>query len=383
MISEATTSENTIEEKLDLNTKSSFPRYIFPKDNLKVPEGNLEKAQQMNCLYDCLWLVGVWADHCQTTSNSLDTDQSLSLTGQIIATLADWALLLRNIDNPKDIPNNIRIEELNSKLDGLKDTLGISNPIQYQQELGIERVDQDWEFIYPVLSGLAHDLFNPLCSLKLWQDLSVTDEDKQSFAKVILSETEKIKSNISEAAIVLSKQEFKQESLLARDIQETIFSVLKTTIGDELVFTVEGLSPDQYNLSINFSKLELKRYVWNLISNSKKAYQGYNQLDTDDRLVRGVLSTKTDEGGVLWLVFTFDDWGPGYPPKIIQMGNFDGQSRWRNKDNLGAGVGMRYHKGVIEKYYGGLVMLGNNPDSISGARTKLLLPIVSLNGKKA
>jgi len=221
-------------------------------------------------------------------------------------------------------------------------------------------------------SDLAHEIRNPLTSLKGASEVleSTTDNEKRKkLIKVISHDVERIERLITDYSQML-----KDEATLSRakmkkiDLLNVISSVAED-FNNDLLNSNKNIKINIDNSKLNGSKLnvlgvesKLEQIVANLLDNAVS-------FSPSNSKIRVICNTKKKEAQLV-----IEDEGPGFNEKNINKVFNRFYSNRPEKFGEHSGLGLNIVKNIIE-LHGGSVKASNQAGKKKGARIEVLLPI--------
>ena len=221
--------------------------------------------------------------------------------------------------------------------------------------------------------GIAHEVRNPLASISgsiqvLRQDLDLKGDDRR-LMDIVVSETERLNTLISDFLIFANPAEKKRERInLSELISEKteLFSHSPEAAGLSIENDVKEL------LFIHGDLRQMGQLFWNLFLNSAQSMRAGGRLTVSSVIMNGVGSPDAS-GGPPGPTVEIDvmDTGCGIKPEDLQM-IFD--PFFSTKD-LGTGLGLAIAHRIVESH-GGMVQV----KSVLGEGTvfKVVLPLVGV-----
>lgn len=200
--------------------------------------------------------------------------------------------------------------------------------------------------ILGMISGIAHEIRNPLTSIKTYIELLPYKKDNEAFKKelikIVPKEVERV-SNLIENLIDYSKPRFKNiEKIDILDLIESCVVLLRPTVSK---YKIDLKIDIERNLFLSSDKNQLKQVIINMLLNSIDAINEKNKkLNFKEKKVIKIKVYK--EKGKIYL--SFYDNGLGIKSKDIK--NIF-KIFFTTKSN-GTGIGLAVSKQIIEKNNG-------------------------------
>ena len=202
-----------------------------------------------------------------------------------------------------------------------------------------------------IASEIIHDLKNPLSAIKLYAELSLSDnisyEKRTEYMNTISSEIDRL-SNITQEILDFVKEKFtlEKERVDIKLFLESIFKFLSPDLEHKEIIL---------NMEINYTGIlyidrdRIKRCILNLIYNS------IDSLDvvTDDRTKKIILKAYEKDNSVY---FEIEDNGCGIPDDIQKYIFLNFFSHGKNR---GTGIGLYLTKNIIKDHNGEIEFKSN------------------------
>ncbi|WP_421384923.1 PAS domain S-box protein [Bacillus salacetis] len=259
-----------------------------------------------------------------------------------------------------------------------KDLICSSTPIMFQGEKAFQVVFRDntynkelektndillqqsekMNLVGELAAGIAHEIRNPLTSLKGFLQLLSADFEDHSFPydKIIFSEIDRINSIINEL-LLLAKPTI--EELKKLDIRHVVNQVALFMKAQANMYNIEVLVDlPKYPVILEGSENKLKQVFINLLQNSIEAMPSGGKITIEI----SVLSET--------FVLSFKDEGYGIPDELIDK---IGKPFFTTKEN-GTGLGLMVTNNIIQHHKGSLSIL-----SKEGEGTEILITFPRTN----
>ena len=223
-------------------------------------------------------------------------------------------------------------------------------------------------------SDLAHEIRNPLTSLKGASevlDTTLDNEKRKKLIKIISHDVERIERLITDYSQML-----KDEASLSRakmkkiDLSNVISSVVEDFNND--------LLNSKKNIKINIDNSKLNGYKLNILGVESKLEQIIaNLLDNavsfspSDSKILVICSVKNKKAHLI-----IEDEGPGFNEKNIDKVFNRFYSNRPEKFGEHSGLGLNIVKNIIE-LHGGSIIASNQAGDKNGAKIEVLLPIIN------
>ena len=222
-------------------------------------------------------------------------------------------------------------------------------------------------------SDLAHEIRNPLTSLKSASEVlenTADSEKRKKLIKVISHDVERIERLITDYTQML-----KDEASLSRakmekiDLSHVIHSVAED-FNSDLLNTNKNIKINIDNSRLNGSKLnvlgvesKLEQIVANLLENAIS-------FSPSNSKILVICDTKKKDAQL-----TIEDEGPGFNEKDINKVFQRFYSNRPEKFGEHSGLGLNIVKNIVELHGGSIVASNQSDSSKRGAKIKVLLPI--------
>jgi len=223
-------------------------------------------------------------------------------------------------------------------------------------------------------SDLAHEIRNPLTSLKGASEvLENTDdsEKRKKLIKVISHDVERIERLITDYSQML-----KDEASISRAkmIKINLLNVVNSVVEDfnsDLSNLNKNIKIDVNNVNLNGSKLnvlgvesKLEQIIANLLDNAIS----FSPSNSKISVVCGIKKKKNEAQLII------EDEGPGFNEKNIDKVFNRFYSNRPEKFGEHSGLGLNIVKNIVE-LHGGSILASNKSGNKKGARIEVLLPI--------
>ncbi|WP_079509336.1 PAS domain S-box protein [Mesobacillus jeotgali] len=205
-------------------------------------------------------------------------------------------------------------------------------------------------------AGVAHEIRNPLTSMKGYAEflqLDETDPQRQEFIEIILDEIDRV-NNIVEEFMVLAKPkavELEEKNIIP--IVQNVVAMLKFEARKRNV-KLEFEAPDEI-IQIECDENRLKQVFLNFIKNGIEAMPDGGDLK---------VKTEIQDGNVL---ISIKDTGVGIPPETLKK---IGEPFYTTKKN-GNGLGLMVSFKIIESHNGKVYI---ESEQNKGTTFKIMLP---------
>lgn len=264
----------------------------------------------------------------------------------------------------KKVPVGMRLSSLKDGSGKSIGTIGVFQDLTELKEMEAEvKRKERWAFIGELSASIAHELRNPLASLKgsieMLREKKVPEEQADHLMNIALSEMDRLNGIITDFLLYARPQELKLESFDLQGSLEDIAILLRSSEkdGKDVTITVKVSGP----LNIDGDPKKLKQVFWNLGLNAVNAVPDKGAVE---------IRTEQRDNGVEIL---FCDNGPGIAP--------DDRERifypfFTTKEG-GTGLGLAIAKKIAEEHGGNITAESKGPGKGSTFRVILPLNIVS------
>ena len=221
-------------------------------------------------------------------------------------------------------------------------------------------------------TDLAHEIRNPLTSLKGASEVLESTQDsekRRKLIKIISHDVERIERLITDYSQML-----KDEATLSREKMKKIdlLNVISSVVEDfnnDLINSNKNIKINIDNSKLNGSKLnvlgvesKLEQIIANILDNAVS-------FSPSNSSVIVTCNAKKKDAQLI-----IEDEGPGFNEKNINKVFNRFYSNRPEKFGEHSGLGLNIVKNIIE-LHGGTIMASNQPDSKKGAKIEVLLPI--------
>ncbi|WP_442597964.1 ATP-binding protein [Neobacillus sp. D3-1R] len=188
-------------------------------------------------------------------------------------------------------------------------------------------------------AGIAHEIRNPLTSLKGFLHLiEVDNSPKSEYFRIMHSEFERIEQILNELLLVAKPQEVQYEKFIIQDILREVITLLESQATLKNIRISMDLAKNQ--LSVWGVKNQIKQVFINLIKNGMDAMEESGVIHT---------SIHQDNQDV---VIEISDQGSGIPKeKLSQLG----QPFYSTKEK-GTGLGLMVTYQIVENHQGVIIV---------------------------
>jgi two-component system sensor histidine kinase PilS (NtrC family) len=262
------------------------------------------------------------------------------------------------------VPVGMRLSSLK---DGTGESIGVIGVFQdltelKEMEAEVKRKER-WAFIGELSASIAHELRNPLASLKgsieMLHEKKVPEEHADHLMKIALSEMDRLNGIITDFLLYAKPQEIKKESFDMQKSLEDIVSLLRSSEkdGKDVTITVRPAGA----LNVDGDTKKLQQVFWNLGLNAVKAAPD-----------KGVVDIYTEQrDNVVEVIFS--DNGLGIDPDDMERIFYP----FFTTKESGTGLGLAIAKKIAEEHGGNIIAESKGPGKGSIFRVILPLNIVS------
>lgn len=234
-----------------------------------------------------------------------------------------------------------------------------------QQALQRAKQAQKLEAIGQLVSGIAHELNNPLSAVIAYSQLilsneTVTEDERQSI-ETILSEARRAARIVSN--VLTFSRQHRSQRLLAnvnRVVEDTLALRQYALTGLNIRVAVELQEDISYVWMDHF---QIQQVLLNLINNAEQAFRGCE----GPRELK-VVTSQTEEN----VIISVTDTGPGVPPEILD--EIFNPFFTTKEVGEGTGLGLAISDGIV-RGHGGRISVVSSP---RGATFSIELPLPEL-----
>ncbi len=211
------------------------------------------------------------------------------------------------------------------------------------------------------LKDVRHDLINPLKFL-----FELSERGNRAFLdrKRVVSELSRIAETVELGRLYLENN-YSHEVI---DLFAIKVALLNSSMSrDHYQADIDSVP---YDVKIDYSYLWLSRLVGNIFQNLDRAF-----VVSRDEVRRAMVPfasvswSEVSDGGQKFWEMMVEDRGPGFDEAILRSGFQRSLSTWGGRSNVGEGIGMADLKEVLEREYGGRMILENRKEG--GARLRV------------
>ncbi|MCM3618872.1 ATP-binding protein [Sutcliffiella horikoshii] len=203
-------------------------------------------------------------------------------------------------------------------------------------------------------AGVAHEIKNPLTTLKGFVQLFKEGGTSNAFPEIMLKEIERI-DQITNEFLVLSRPTVQKKDW--HDVRDLISEIEVLLTSFAIIKNVDIQYDFHDVMPVYCDGNQMKQVFINLVKNSVES------VGQNGKLIISVRSRGNDQ-----LLISFSDDGNGFPDQILQR---MGQPFLTTKKD-GNGLGLMICKRVVEEIHNGEICIRNN--SLGGAAVDVLLP---------
>lgn len=262
------------------------------------------------------------------------------------------------------IPVGMRLSVLK---DGTGESIGIIGVFQDLTELKKMEAEvkrkEKWAFIGELSASIAHELRNPLASLKgaieMLREKKVPEEHADHLMKIALSEMDRLNGIITDFLLYARPQEIKKKSFDLQKSLEDIATLLRSSEkdGKDVTITVRSAG----SLIVDGDPKKLQQVFWNL---------GLNAVNASPD--KGVVDIYTEQkDNVVEVVFS--DSGTGITPEDMEEIFYPFFTTMEG----GTGLGLAIARKIAEEHGGNIIAESEGKGKGSIFRVILPLNIVS------
>jgi signal transduction histidine kinase/CheY-like chemotaxis protein len=219
---------------------------------------------------------------------------------------------------------------------------------------------QRMEAVGQLVSGIAHELNNPLAAVLNFSEILLHDprgEHDRLALSTIREQARRCRSVVRNLQTFVREGAIRRQPLVLHEIVERVVRAFEPEQAQFGIRCVVELPPDLPPLEADCEALE--QVFTNLISNSLHAIGRFGEVRIQ----------ATDQGE--WIHLTVEDDGPGIPPAMLGRvfdPFFSGQASGRT------GLGLSVSQGIVA-LHGGTIIAENRPAPERGARVRFTLPV--------
>ncbi|GBE04044.1 sporulation kinase A [bacterium BMS3Abin09] len=258
------------------------------------------------------------------------------------------------------VPVGMRLSSLK---DGTGESIGIIGVFQDLTELKEmeEEVNrkEKWAFIGELSASIAHELRNPLASLKgsieMLREKKVSEEYADYLMKIALSEMDRLNGIITDFLLYAKPQEINRESFDLQKALEDIAALLRSSEKNGKDVTI--IARPAGALNVNGDAKKLQQVFWNLGLNAVNAAPD-----------KGVIDIYTEQR---WNVVevVFSDNGPGIDPDDMERIFYPFFTTKESGTGLGLSIAMK----IAEEHGGNIIAESKGPGK--GSTFRVILPL--------
>lgn len=262
------------------------------------------------------------------------------------------------------VPVGMRLSSLK---DGTGESIGVIGVFQNLTELKemeaeVKRQER-WAFIGELSASIAHELRNPLASLKgsieMLHEKKIPEEHADHLMKIALSEMDRLNGIITDFLLYAKPQKIKMESFDLQKALEDIATLLRSSEknGKDVTITVRPAGA----LNMDGDPKKLQQIFWNLGLNAVNA--------ASDKGVVDIYTEQRDD--VVEVIFS--DNGPGIAPDDMESIFYP----FFSTKEGGTGLGLAIARKIAEEHGGNIIAESKGQGKGSTFRVILPLNIVS------
>ncbi|KAA0546283.1 PAS domain S-box protein [Bacillus sp. BGMRC 2118] len=204
-------------------------------------------------------------------------------------------------------------------------------------------------------AGVAHEIRNPLTTIKGFIQLNKARNDSFEFNDLLLSELERIEAITGELLTLGKPQAVQLENTkVAHIIQNTVELLMPQALMNNIQFTIKVENTD---IAITCEKNQIKQVFLNIIKNAIEAMPKGGNIDITLR-----------KGDNHDCVISFQDYGSGIPEDILPR---LGEPFYSLKEK-GTGLGLMICQKIIKLHHGNITF---NSKLGEGTRIDITLPL--------
>lgn len=220
-----------------------------------------------------------------------------------------------------------------------------------------------------IAAGMAHEIRNPLCSIRgaseLLSKASPGSVDNKKLLDIVMRESDRLNGLLTDFMATVGNRSTKRERLLLSALAEETVDLFSGDNRARPQVSVESII--NRGVEIEGEPAQLKQVFQNLISNAIDA-------SPEGAAVRVRLVSDPESGHAL---FTVQDWGSGIPPEIRNR-IFEPFTTTKER---GTGLGLALVLSIV-KQHGGTVEFESTPGVGTSFMVRLPLARVEINTKE-
>jgi len=289
-----------------------------------------------------------------TFNTSAQVITKLNSTDVVGKSPEDIFPFLRNFEEPLDriegeigrngstVPVGMRLSKL---MDGSGNSIGLIGVFQDLTELKKMEVEvkrkEKWAFIGELSASIAHELRNPLASLKgsieMLRENQVSPEHAKRLMNIALSEMDRLNGIITDFLLYAKPQELQKESFdVHQSLREIITLIQSQESNGKQVTISAALEGGEF---IAGDQKQLRQVFWNLCLNAIDAVEDNGELD--------IYTEKKDSS----VAIIFRDSGSGISKSDIEKIFYP---FFTTKDS-GTGLGLSTAQKIVEEHGGKII----------------------------
>lgn len=191
-----------------------------------------------------------------------------------------------------------------------------------------------------ITAGMAHEIRNPLASLRGAAELltrsSPVQESEKRLLGIVVKESDRLNALLSDFLLTVTSRQSKKARLLLSELAEETITQFAGDHRTPRNISVESLI--NRGVEIEGERAQLRQVIWNLLSNAA-------DVTPDGGVIVAVLESDQATGQA---VFKVQDSGPGIPPEIRDR-IFEPFTTTKER---GTGIGLSLVLSVIEAHEG-------------------------------
>ncbi|MDQ7784423.1 MAG: ATP-binding protein [Desulfomonilaceae bacterium] len=202
------------------------------------------------------------------------------------------------------------------------------------------RVSEKQSAFVRITAGMAHEIRNPLASLRgaaeLLSNSSPSLDSEKRLLGIVIREADRLNSLLSDFLVTVTSRQAKKTRLLLSDLAEETVAQFTGDYGARRDISVETLI--NQGVEVEGERAQIKQALWNILSNAADA-------TPDGGVIHAVLESDPESGCA---IFKVQDSGPGIPPEIRDR-IFEPFTTTKER---GTGIGLSLVLSVIEAHEG-------------------------------